>query len=268
MTKILNDCPPTIFIKKNKMKISILTPTRNNVLTIKQTIDSVLMQDYCDVEYIVIDGYSEDGSGAVIESYRDKISKIIYRRSNSACEAMNFSLRQATGDIVGSVFGDDFFVDSSILSNVADCFLDKSVMCVYGDMIYVERENSKKIIRYWKSSTYKPGSFYWGWHPTWVATFYRKEVFEKYGFLTDKFKLACDYEFLLRTIHVNKVKTRYLPEVVVHMRAGGSSSRRLKNLLEGNMESCMSWGLNGLKMPLGFFIYKPLSKFYQYLIRP
>lgn len=250
------------------MKVSILTPTRNNAPTLRHSIESVLMQDYNDIEYIVIDGNSEDGSRKIIESFGDKICRIIYRRSNSPCEAMSYSLHQASGDIIGSVFGDDFFVDSKIISKIVECFKDQSIQCVYGDMVYVDRSNPTKILRYWKSSEYKEGSFNWGWHPTWVATFFRKEVFDRYGFLNTDLKIACDYEFLLRTIHKNKIKTKYFPEVIVHMRSGGSSNKKVKYLIDANIESCLSWGINNLKMPKFFFFYKPISKIYQYFIRP
>jgi len=250
------------------MKVSILTPTRNNSDTLAQAIDSVLMQDYPEIEYIVVDGESDDESRAIIESYGEKISKVIYKRSDSPCEAMNYSLLQASGDIVGSVFGDDFLVDDSIISKVVECFRDESIHCVYGDMVFVDRYSPGKVIRYWKSSEYRDDSFEWGWHPTWVATFYRKAVFDKFGYLNRELKIACDYEFMLRTIHKNKIKTRYLPEVIIHMRAGGSSNIKFKNLIYANYESCKAWSLNKLKMPTLFFLYKPASKIYQYFVRP
>ena len=249
------------------MKVSILTPTRNNVATIGQTINSVLMQDYQNIEYILVDGNSDDGSKEVIESFSSKISKVIYKRSYSPCEALNFCLHQATGDIVGSVNGDDFFIDRKIISKIVECFRDNSIECVYGDMIYVDRINTNKIIRYWKSSTYKEGSFNLGWHPTWAAIFFRKEVFEKYGYLNTDLKIACDYEFLLRTIHKNKIKIKYLPEVFTHMRSGGYSNSKLKNLINANIESGLAWKINNLKMPRLFFFVKPISKIYQYLIK-
>ncbi len=250
------------------MKVSILTPTKNNFNTISQTIESVIMQDYREIEYIIVCGNNDIETTNLINSYKSGISKIIFRSSSSPCEAMNFSLQQATGDIIGSLFGDDFFADSSIISKVVECFKDDSVQCVYGDMVFVNRDNTNKILRYWKSSKFNKNSFIFGWHPTWVATFYRRSVFEKYGYLNTDLKIACDYEFLLRTLHIHKIKAVYLPEIVVIMRSGGSSNKKIINLLYANYESCKAWSLNGLRMPLFFFLYKPFSKFYQFFIRP
>ena len=146
------------------MKISIITVVWNNAKTIRDAINSVLNQSYKDVEYIVVDGVSTDGTIEIVQSYGDKI-KFISEKDNGLYDAMNKGIRMATGDVVGILNSDDFYASDKILQIVANEFLNSNTDSVYANLEYVYANNPKKVIRYWKSKKYQDSLFRSGWHP-------------------------------------------------------------------------------------------------------
>ncbi|MDO1449810.1 glycosyltransferase family 2 protein [Rhodocytophaga aerolata] len=247
------------------MKISIITVAYNSALTIDATIRSVLSQTYNDIEYILIDGNSSDGTQDIIASYGHPSIRWISEPDKGIYDAMNKGIAMATGDVIGILNSDDFYRDSQVLSHVAKAFLKTNADSVYGDLAYVEARDTSKILRYWKSGQYKEGSFLHGWMPPHPTFFVRREVYNKYNGFDTRLKSAADYELMLRLIHKHKISVAYLPEVLVFMRAGGKSNQSLSNRLKANREDHLAWQLNNINPNLLTLILKPLRKVEQFL---
>jgi len=246
------------------LKISIITVVWNNAKTIKDAINSVLNQSYKDIEYIVIDGSSTDGTIEIVQSYGDKI-KFISEKDNGLYDAMNKGIRMATGDVVGILNSDDFYASDKILQIVADEFLKGNIDSVYANLEYIDANDPKRVIRYWRSKKYQEGLFRSGWHPAHPTFFVKKEIYEKYGVFDLSFKIAADYELMLRFFEKCKITSSYVDEVFVKMRIGGESNRSIKNIIKANMESYKAWKANGLYINPLRFLLKPFSKIIQFI---
>ena len=246
------------------MKISIITVVYNNKDTIKDAIESVLNQTYQNIEYIIIDGVSTDGTVDIIKSYGDKIDKVISEPDKGIYDAMNKGIKLASGDIIGILNSDDFYANNNIIEKVVKEFEDKKVDSVYGDLVYVNAKDTNKIVRYWKSKPYKKGLFTKGWHPAHPTFFVKKEIYDKYGIFNLDFKIAADYELMLRFLEKYQISNSYIPEIFVKMRLGGESNQSIKNIIKANIESYNAWKINGLYINLFMILLKPLSKLFQY----
>ena len=246
------------------MKISIVTVVWNNAKTIKDAINSVLNQSYKDVEYIVIDGVSTDGTIEIVQSYGDRI-KFISEKDNGLYDAMNKGIGLATGDVVGILNSDDFYAGDKILQIVADEFIKGNADSVYANLEYVDANDPKRVIRYWKSKKYQNGLFRSGWHPAHPTFFVKREIYEKYGVFDLSFKIAADYELMLRFFEKYNITSSYVDEVFVKMRMGGESNRSIKNIIKANMESYRAWQTNGLYINPLIFLLKPFSKVVQFI---
>lgn len=249
------------------LKISIITVSFNSAKTIEQTIQSVLSQRYSNVEYIIIDGASQDETLSIIEKYRNKISVVISEKDNGIYNAMNKGIKLATGDIIGILNSDDFYVDENVLNDVATLFEKSKADAVYADLQYVDAIDTRKIKRHWKSGKYKPGDFLFGWMPPHPTFFVKKEIYEKYGVFNETLNSAADYELMLRFIHKHQITIDYLQRVIVKMRSGGQSNITAKNRIKANLEDRKAWELNGLK-PFFFTLFlKPLRKLNQFRVK-
>lgn len=253
--------------KNKKMKVSIITVVYNNAQTIKGAIESVLNQTYQNVEYIVIDGGSTDGTVEIIKSYGDEINKFISEKDNGLYDAMNKGISLAAGDVVGILNSDDFYASNDILEIVANEFATKDIDCLYGDLEYVDADDVNKVMRYWKSRPYKEGLFQKGWHPPHPTFFVKRECYDKYGVFNLDFKIAADYELMLRFLERHKLKSVYIPKTFVRMRVGGVSNRSITSILKANIESYKAWKINGLYINPLMFSLKPLSKVLQFFRR-
>ena len=192
------------------MKVSIITVCYNRKATIAQSIQSVLDQDYPDIEYIIIDGNSSDGTQAIIESYSDKITRYISEPDKGMYDAINKGLRLATGDIIGLMHSDDVFYDSSVVSKIVGTFLASTTAdAVYGDGIYVTNDENEKIVRNRIGGQYDYNKLKSGWLPLHPTVYIRKSVIEKYGDYNLDFKIASDTEFLLRYLFKHKINIVY-----------------------------------------------------------
>ena len=246
------------------MKISIITVTYNSAATVEATLASVAAQDHGDIEYIIVDGKSSDNTLEVVEKYRARISKIVSEKDDGIYHALNKGIALATGDVVGIIHSDDFYVHDKVLSKVAAEF-EKGVDSVYADLQYVNRDNTDKIVRHWKSGKYRDGIFLSGWMPPHPTFFIRKERYNKYGSFNTVLRSAADYELMLRMLHKHKISTAYIPEVIVKMRVGGKSNASLMNRINANREDRLAWKLNDLEPGLLTLTFKPLSKIRQFL---
>jgi glycosyltransferase involved in cell wall biosynthesis len=206
------------------MKVSIITVVRNNEETIKDAINSVLLQTYKDIEYIIVDGASTDGTVEIIKIYADKISKFISEPDRGLYDAMNKGIALATGDVIGMLNSDDLYIDNRVIENVIKEFEEKDVDSVYADLIYVNPGNLDKTVRYYDSSYFNPQKFAYGWMPAYPTFFVKKEVYEKYGVFRTDLKIAADFDILARFLHTYKISYSYMQKVLVKMRTGGVST--------------------------------------------
>ena len=216
------------------MKISIITSCYNRVSTIRGAIESVLAQDYPDIEYIIVDGASTDGSVEVIrdaiEGHEDRV-KFISEPDHGMYEAINKGIRMATGDYIGLVHSDDFLYSSHTISDIAKRLKETRADFLYGDGLFVNAENTDKVVRKWIGGTYRLWKVRHGWLPLHPTCYIRREVMEKLGGYDESYMIAADTDLLVRYLLDNHVKTDYLKKYIVRMRMGGMStdnSRRAK----------------------------------------
>lgn len=247
------------------MKISIITTTYNSAKTLEDTIKSVLGQvGGMDVEYIIIDGGSTDGTLDIVEKYKDKITKVISEKDGGMYEAMNKGIKMATGEIVGILNSDDIYALSEVLKRVLDKFTESGADCLWGDLIYFKGQNQSSQVRTWKSSPYQSGAFEKGWHPPHPTFFVKREIYEKYGLFRTDLSTAGDFELMLRFLEKNKISSAYIPEVLVKMRMGGQSNKSIYNHLRAIWYSYKAFKINGLKISPLFLFIKPWFKLNQF----
>jgi len=250
------------------MKISIITITYNSAATVEDTIKSVVMQDYPNVEYLIIDGKSKDATLQIVEKYKDKISKIVSEKDKGLYDALNKGIKHASGDIIGMLHSDDLYSNPQVISKIVKTFQDNpEAEGVYADLVFVNRNDTDKVMRTWESGTYQEGDFLKGWMPPHPTFFVKKAAYEKHGGFNTELKLSADYELMLRLIHKNQIKLAYLNEVIVKMRMGGVSNVSFFVKLKANLEDKMAWKINGIKPKMTTMIMKPLRKLGQYLKR-
>ncbi len=246
------------------MKISVITVVFNGENTIRATIESVLAQDYAQVEYIVIDGNSTDGTTDVVKSFGDRIAKFVSENDRGIYDAMNKGIKLATGEVVGLLNADDLFASTDVLSQVALAFQHSGTDAVYGDLQYFDGETDRTT-RHWRTGIYRPGLFLWGWMPPHPTFFIRRNWYRRYnGFRLDM-GTAADYELMLRMIHKHGAKLAYIQKVLVRMRTGGVSNLSLKNRLSANKNDRRAWKINGLKPYPVTILLKPFRKILQFI---
>jgi glycosyltransferase involved in cell wall biosynthesis len=237
------------------MKISIITVCYNSEKYIHSAIESVLNQTYGDIEYIVVDGGSKDSTIDIVKSYQplfDGRIKWISEKDNGLYDAMNKGIAMATGEVIGILNSDDLFCDNLALEKVMLIFnQNQQLDSVYANLYYVAQDNTSKIVRRWITRSQRP--FKYGWHPAHPTLYIKKNVYEKFGFFNLDFKLAADYEIMLRFLEKNKITTIYLPEFLVKMRLGGTTNKSLKNIYKQNVECVKAFKDNHL--PVISFLY-------------
>ena len=246
------------------MKLSIITAVRNGAETLRNCIESVQKQTV-PAEHIIIDGASTDSTFDIIAKYRSSIGKVISEPDKGIYDALNKGIRLASGDVIGLLHGDDFYAQDKVLESVVKVFEEQNVDSCYGDLLYVDKNDTDKVIRYWKASEYHHGKFKCGWMPPHPTFFVRREIYEKYGYFNTDFRMAADYELMLRFLEKHKISTHYIPEVLIKMRLGGKSNRSLKNIFIKSSEDYKAWKVNGLNGGLHIIFLKNLIKIPQFL---
>ncbi len=245
-------------------KISIVTATYNATATIHDCLECIKKQTVA-VEHILIDGMSEDSTLTIINEHSDSLAHIISEPDTGIYDAMNKGLGLTSGEIVGILNADDFYPAGDTLTKVLRAFDDPSIDACYGDLLYVDGSNSDKIIRNWRSGSFSPEKFYWGWMPPHPTFFVRRSVYEKYGLFNTDLGSAADYEIMLRFLVKHKIKAAYIPEVLVKMRTGGISNASVKNRLAANRMDRKAWEENELKPYPWTLWMKPARKIGQWL---
>ena len=252
------------------MKISIITVTFNSASSVNNCLASVKIQKYNNIEHIIVDGGSTDETLSLLKSNIAQIAVLISEPDRGIYDAMNKGLKIATGDIIGFLNSDDFYVNSEVISKVAKEFeRDPLLNICYADLIYVDGCDNSKIIRYIKSSEFKQGLFFRGWCPPHPTFFVRRSIYEKFGNFDLNYKIASDFDLMMRFLEIYKIKSRYISEVWVKMRMGGTSNKSLKNIWLQNKEILNSFSKNNLSVNLiRFFIHKIINRSLQFIERP
>jgi glycosyltransferase len=246
------------------VRVSIITAVLNGIETIESCIKSVIRQTYENLEYIIIDGGSTDGTLEKIRAYNDEIALLISEADDGIYHALNKGLRLASGDVVGFLHGDDYYTNSVVIRKVVDVFMMQDVDSCYGDLKYVDKHNVKRVVRHWQSSYFKPGKFRNGWMPPHPTFFVRKEIYDKYGHFNTAFEIASDYELMLRFLEKRRISTYYLPETLIKMRLGGTSNKNIRNICKKTLEDYKAWKVNNLKIGPHTILFKNLSKLPQF----
>jgi glycosyltransferase involved in cell wall biosynthesis len=246
-------------------KVSIITPVLNCVATIGDCIQSVRSQE-CEAEHIIIDGKSTDGSLDVINwLYHDRL-RCFSERDSGMYDAINKGIDLCSGDIVGILNADDFYVHSRVLSRAIGVLEDFGVDSCYGDLVYVHSSNPSEVARYWRSSDYDRLRFLWGWMPPHPTFFVKRSAYEQFG----KFRLdmgtAADYELMLRFLFRHGISAFHIPEILVAMRFGGISNASVANRREAHRMDRRAWRVNGLNPQPWTLFLKPASKIWQYIV--
>jgi glycosyltransferase involved in cell wall biosynthesis len=251
------------------LKISIITVCFNSEKTIRDTIESVLSQEYPDIEYIVIDGSSNDNTVNIINQYRHRISKIVSEPDDGLYDAMNKGVKNSTGDVIGILNSDDFFENSTVISDVVEHFeYNPSISLLFGDVVHVDPNNTKKITRFYSSKNFKPFKLRFGWMPPHTATFIKSGIFERIGGYSLDYKISADYELFVRMLILNKLVYSRLDKVLVRMRSGGISTSGIKSNFVLNTEIVKACKDNGVYTNLFLILLKIPIKILEYFRRP
>lgn len=248
------------------MTISIVTAVFNRADTIGDALRSLQAQSHPAIEHLVQDGGSTDGTLDLIARLGDGRTRLESGRDGGIYDALNRGIARATGDVVGLLHSDDLFAHHGVLDRVARMFQNPTIDAVYGDLEYIARDNPSRVIRYWQSGAYEPGLLRRGWMPPHPTLFLRRWVFERLGAYDTSFRIAADYEAILRWLTRGQLRLGYLPEVLVRMRVGGESNRSLGRILHKSHEDLRAIRKHKIG-GLGVLAAKNFSKVGQFLQR-
>jgi len=228
------------------MKISIITAVFNAVDTVEETILSVANQTHSDVEHIIVDGASTDGTLGVVDKYRTRIARIVSEPDLGIYDGMNKGLRQATGDVIGFLNADDVYAHEGVLARVAEAMARGDLDVLFGDAEFVSANNPRRIVRRYRSNNFRPDRIGWGWMPAHPTLFLKRQIFERSGSFRTDYRIAGDFELVARIFQNASLRYRYLPEVLVRMRTGGISTGGWRNTLLLNREVLRACRENGI----------------------
>ncbi|MEP4558935.1 glycosyltransferase family 2 protein [Cobetia amphilecti] len=248
------------------MKISVVTACFNSQATIGEAIATLKRQSWGNVEHVVIDGASKDDTVEVARKTLGPVDVLVSEPDKGIYDALNKGIVNSTGDIVGFLHSDDLYAHDEVLSRVAACFEDPEIGAVYGDLQYVKAANTTHVIRHWKSGSFSTDKLKYGWMPPHPTFFMRRELYEELGGFDLAYRIAGDYDALLRYLASDKVKVHYLPEVLVKMRLGGASNGSLKQIIRKSREDISAMMKNGVN-PVLALPYKNLSKLPQFMMK-
>jgi len=241
------------------LKVSIITVTYNSAKTLQDTINSIALQDYTNLEYIVVDGDSKDSTVDILIKNQSIISQWISEPDNGLYDAMNKGIMMATGDIIGIINSDDFYHRSDSISQIVNAFQKFGTQCVYGDIRFVNPDNLEKTVRYYSSGRFAIHKFKRGLIPAHPTFFTYRENFKMYGYYKTDYKIAADFELMVRFLYKHQLSYYYLPLDIMKMRTGGLSTRSFKSTFIINQEDLRACRENGIKTNY-FWLYSRYFK--------
>lgn len=252
-------------LKKSLLKVSIITAVYNREEFIANAIASIKEQDYSSIEHIVVDGNSTDNTVRVVRNYMLPNTVLISESDEGIYDAINKGIHLSSGEIIGLLHSDDFFMHKSIISEIAEIFEDPTIDAVYGDLEYVSKKNPANVIRHWHAGCFSKIKLRWGWMPPHPTLFLRRRVFESLGVYDVTFRISSDYDAVLRYFGKGNVKSRYISKVIVRMRVGGESNKSLASIFRKSQEDfrCLRHNKVG---GIGALFWKNFSKLRQFVI--
>ncbi len=251
----------------HEIKISVITVCFNSEKSILDTLKSVNNQNWKNLEHIIIDGGSEDNTLNIINKFGDRVTKLISEKDRGIYNAMNKGISLADGDVIGFLNSDDFYCNSSILSEYGKKFTeDKKLDAIYGDIAYIKQNTDSgiHILRNWKTGPYNKGSFSRGWVPPHPSFYAKKELFNSFGCFREDLKFASDFDLISRFMSKG-IKVEYLRGNKIYMRVGGATNKSWSNIYKGNLEIIRSLKMNGFSMSNTYFLYKIMNRLKQYI---
>jgi glycosyltransferase involved in cell wall biosynthesis len=250
-------------------RISIITACFNSEGTLIDTLQSVNSQSYPEIEHIIVDGASRDRTLDVVRERGQRVTKVLSEPDRGIYDAFNKGLKLARGEIIGILNSDDFYVSAAVIAKVMDVFRDPSVEAVYADLVYVDRDDTTRVVRHWKSHPYRSGDFGRAFMPAHPTLFLRRSVYDRVGFFDPGYRFAGDYEFMLRAFHVHGLRSVYLPEIVVRMRTGGTTGGPPRLIYRQNREILRALSDSGVRVfKPAFFARKLVDRLMQRIRAP
>jgi len=246
------------------MKVSIITVTFNSARFLEDCIRSVQSQHYKNIEHIIIDGKSTDGTIGIIKKNEKGIARWVSEADRGIYDAINKGMAMATGDVIGILNSDDVLDNGRVITNIVKTFLTSKTDVVYGDLEVVTQEDTSKVLRSWKGQPFNRNRFRYGWMPAHPTFYVKRSLISKYGGYETHYFTAADYEFMARYLYHHKVTATYLPALIVRMRTGGASNKNLKQRIRANRRDYLAMKRNRIPFPLIASILKPLIKLHQF----
>jgi glycosyltransferase involved in cell wall biosynthesis len=246
------------------MKISVITATYNSASSLENTLASFGSQTCPEKELIIIDGDSRDSTSEIIRSAGKLVHKWISEPDKGLYDALNKGIGMADGDVIGFLHSGDTYANPEVLEKIAFRFRDKQIQAVYGDLRYVKRKEINQVVRYWRSGDFSPDILQKGWMPPHPTLYMRREVYATYGLFDLNFRIAADYDLMLRVLKPPSVRIAYIPEVLVDMETGGLSNRSLKNIFRKSKEDYSALIKNGISNAWIVLARKNLRKIRQF----
>ena len=257
-----------LYTKNPPLKISIITATLNSSDTIDTCLDSIASQTYQNIEYIIIDGLSNDNTLQKIDNHVYSPTKILSEKDQGIYDALNKGIKYSTGEIIGFLHSDDYFSNNKVIEKIIEQFEEnKHISAVYGDCEFVSKIDETKVLRKWKSKAFNSKLILYGWMPPHAALYMRGEIIRSVKGFDSTFKIAGDYDCILKTFTKSGFKASYIPEVILRMRIGGTSNRSFSNILLKTKEDWKALRQNnfGIFSSIRAIIIKNISKILQFL---
>lgn len=247
-------------LRSSRPRVSIITVCFNSAATIRETIESVLSQDYPEIEYIIIDGLSSDSTMAIVAEYANRISAILSERDGGIYDAMNKGISRATGDVIGILNSDDVYESPEVVGQLIGAMQSANADAVFADLVYVDAVEGARITRYYNSGRWSPARFRYGWMPAHPTYFAKRWLYQAHGLFSLEYKIAADFELLVRQLYCGRASYAYLPRPVVRMREGGLSTKGIRNSWRLNAEIVRACKRNGIWTSLPLLLLKIPAK--------